>query len=254
MQIKKSKKYHLIIFLLVLNLIFCTLWCFASETDTIDEYNQRVVLLELFVQANCTTCPHVEFCLEDLSWEYGAGKVILVEEHLWDDGYDIEATNERYNWYVPGMDKGTPDLFINGSNQRIQGLVCNDLGENYKYYQKVIDSEAAKIAKIQLTVLKKYENSKMKISGKIKNICALDTENLVVSGMIYLEGQEPGLAYWVKEIFSFQNVPFIPPMKSIDFEFISELQLMDEEKDLFHAVIFIQDVITKEVLQAVYVE
>ena len=30
----------------------------------------RVVLIELFVQTTCTTCPHAEFCLEELTWEY----------------------------------------------------------------------------------------------------------------------------------------------------------------------------------------
>ena len=47
----------------------------------------RVVLVELFVQITCTTCPQAEFCLEELTWEYGPEKIILLEEHLWDDGY-----------------------------------------------------------------------------------------------------------------------------------------------------------------------
>jgi len=79
-------------------------------------------------------------------------------------------------------------------------------------------------------------------------------ENLAVCGMIYREGEEPGLSYWVKEIFSFQDLPQFFPQESIDFEFISGLMVTDEDTDLHHAVIFVQNIASKEVLQAVYVE
>ena len=132
-----------IVFILLNNIGLC--WA-NSENLTSSEAVTQVVLLELFVQANCTTCPHVEFCLEDLSWEYGTEKIILLEEHLWHDGYDTEETNARYDWYVTDGRKGTPDLFVNGLTKRVQGLLCEDLEENYHCCKEIVDSELNKCA------------------------------------------------------------------------------------------------------------
>jgi len=92
---------------------------FAQNTDPTPNTVPRTVLVELFVQGSCLTCPTAEFCLEDLAWEYGTTQFILVQEHLWGDGYDTEETNDRYNWYVGESKKGTPDVFINGLTKRI---------------------------------------------------------------------------------------------------------------------------------------
>ncbi|MCK5767341.1 MAG: hypothetical protein KAH35_03065, partial [Candidatus Atribacteria bacterium] len=56
---------------------------FAQNTDPTLNTVPRTVLVELFVQGSCLTCPTAEFCLEDLAWEYGISKFILVQEHLW---------------------------------------------------------------------------------------------------------------------------------------------------------------------------
>jgi hypothetical protein len=46
-----------------------------------EKLNDKNVLIELFINAECTICPKTAFCLEDLAWSYESGKVILVEEH-----------------------------------------------------------------------------------------------------------------------------------------------------------------------------
>ena len=95
--------------------------------------------MELFVQEGCLTCPTAEFCLEDLAWEYGTSKFILVQEHLWGDGYDTAETNARYNWCVGDGKKGTPDVFIDGLTKRLQGLYCDCVEGNYECYKDAID-------------------------------------------------------------------------------------------------------------------
>ncbi|MBU1428450.1 hypothetical protein KKB07_06300 [bacterium] len=84
---KISISIFLIIFLLVLvsGDIFTigTLGVFAQNTDSTPKTVPRTVLVELFVQEGCLTCPTAEFCLEDLAWEYDTTQLILVEEHLW---------------------------------------------------------------------------------------------------------------------------------------------------------------------------
>jgi len=130
MKIKEN--ISISIFSIILLLVFAssciftigTLGVFAQINNS-PKTVPRTVLVELFVRGGCLTCPTAEFCLEDLAWEYGTTKVILVEEHLWGDGYDTPETNARYNWYVGDSKKGTRDLFIDGLNKRIQDLSCD---------------------------------------------------------------------------------------------------------------------------------
>src|SRR5665811_1766143 len=93
---KISISIFLIIFLLVLASggIFTigTLGVFAQNTDSTPKNIPRIVLVELFAKGGCLNCPTAEFCLEDLTWEYGTSKFILVQEHLWGDGYDTPET------------------------------------------------------------------------------------------------------------------------------------------------------------------
>lgn len=82
--LKNWKNFLILIFFVFFLISSSTINCSANnENLEFSNNNPQVVLLELFVQATCTTCPHGEFCLEDLSWEYGLEKIILLEEHLW---------------------------------------------------------------------------------------------------------------------------------------------------------------------------
>ncbi|MDD5015031.1 MAG: hypothetical protein PHW73_08015, partial [Atribacterota bacterium] len=128
----------LIIFLLILSNsgIFTLrgLESLAQNTD-FPKTVPRIVLVELFAQEACPSCPTAEFCLEDLAWEYGTSKFILVQEHLWGDGYDTPETNARYDWYVGDGKRGTPDVFINGLSKRLQSLSCDCVEGNYECYK-----------------------------------------------------------------------------------------------------------------------
>jgi hypothetical protein len=153
----KEKKFifiFLIILLLTLsgNNIF-TPRAFAQNTDP-PKTVPRTVLVELFVQGGCLTCPTAEFCLEDLAYEYGTTQFILVEEHLWGDGYDTEETNARYNWYVGDSKRGTPDVFINGLTKRLQGLSCDCVEGNYECYEDAIDEELTRPSLLEISAIK----------------------------------------------------------------------------------------------------
>jgi len=251
-----NKKYYLILIIIIFILITDIGMSWANnQKEKPSENVTQVVLLELFVQADCTTCPHVEFCLEDMYWEYGSEKIILLEEHLWNDGYDTEETNARYDWYVTEGKKGTPDLFINGLTKRVQGLLCDDIEENYICCKKIIDSELEKFSHLKISAEKIISNDDMIIEGKVSNISTALLNDLAVCGMIYQEGDETGLSYWVRDILPFQDLPLqLFPEDSIDYKFISELLISEENKDKLHAVIFVQNLITKEVLQAIHIE
>jgi len=250
----------------------------------------RTVLVELFVQEGCLTCPTAEFCLEDLAWEYGTSKFILVQEHLWGDGYDTPETNARYNWYVGDGKKGTPDVFINGLTKRLQGLFCDCIEGNYECYKDVIDKELTRPSLLELTAVRTPHSNPLPqeerednqgveeakgedkegelteekvlniiIEGTVKNISEIPLKDLAVCGMVGREGDESGLYNYIQDISPFQNMPTLLPGKTFNFEYIPEISLapkseINGEEEILHLVIFVQNTETKEILQVLYVE
>ena len=236
-----------------------TLGVFAQNTDSIPKTVPRTVLVELFVQEGCLTCPTAEFCLEDLVWEYGTTKLILVQEHLWGDGYDTPETNARYNWYVGDSKKGTPDVFINGLTKRLQGLACDCVEGNYECYKDAIDKELTRPSLLELYASKTIINSDYIIEGTVKNVSDIPLKDLAVCGMVGKEGDESGLYNYIQDVFPFQNMPTLLPGATFSFKFVPEISLapeseIDEEGEVLHLVIFVQNLETKEILQALYIE
>ena len=249
----------LLIFLLTLsgNNLF-TPRVFAQDNDSSKNVS-RTVLVELFIQEGCRNCPTTEFCLEDLAWEYGTSKFILVQEHLWGDGYDTPETNARYNWYVGDGKKGTPDVFIDGLTKRLQGLFCDCIEGNYECYKDAIDKELTTPSLLELTASKIIIESDYTVEGTVKNISDTSLKNLAVCGMVGKEEDESGLYNYIQDIFPFQNMPLLLPGSTFNFKFVSEISLtpeseIDDEKEVLHLVIFVQNLKSKEVLQALYVE
>jgi hypothetical protein len=259
----KEKKFifiFLIILLLTLsgNNILTPRVC-AQNTDSTPKTVPRTVLVELFVQEGCLTCPTAEFCLEDLAYEYGTTKFILVQEHLWGDGYDTPETNARYDWYVGDSKKGTPDVFINGLTKRLQGLACECVEGNYECYKDAIDEELFRLSLLEISASKIIIEPAYAIEGTVKNISDTPLKDLAVCGMVGKEGDESGLYNYIQDIFPFQNMPALLPGDTFNFKFIPEISLSpesetDDEEEPLHLVIFIQNLKTKEVLQALYVE
>ncbi len=268
---------------------------FAQDDDSPKNVSStRTVLVELFVQEGCLTCPTAEFCLEDLAWEYGTSKFILVEEHLWGDGYDTLETNTRYNWYVGDSKKGTPDVFINGLTKRLQGLACECVDGNYECYKDAIDEERARPPLLEISANKtlytntlpqeeKEEDEEFSqggeeakredkegelieekianiiIKGTVKNVSDTSLKDLAVCGMVGKEGDESGPYNYIQDIFPFQYMPVLLPGATFNFKFVPEILLAPEseingEEEVLHLVIFVQNTETKEILQALYIE
>ena len=281
---RMKEKIFIFIFLIILFLTLSgnnllTPRVFAQNTDS-PKNVPRTVLVELFVQGGCLTCPTAEFCLEDLAWEYGTTKFILVQEHLWGDGYDTPETNARYNWYVGDSKKGTPDVFINGLTKRLQGLACDCIEGNYECYKDAIDEELTRPSLLELTAVKtphpnpvpqeekeedkegelvKEKIANIIIEGIVKNVSDTPLKDLAVCGMVGKEGDEPGLNNYIQDIFPFENMPTLLPGATFNFKFVPEISLTlesgtDEKGEVLHLVVFVQNLETKEILQALYVE
>ncbi|MCK5767339.1 MAG: hypothetical protein KAH35_03055, partial [Candidatus Atribacteria bacterium] len=174
------------------------------------------------------------------------------------DGYDTPETNARYNWYVGDGEKGTPDVFIDGLTKRLQGLSCDCVDRNYECYKDAIDEELARPSFLEISASKILIESDYIIEGTVKNISDIPLKDLAVCGMVGKEGDGPGLYNYIQDIFPFQNVPILLLGDTFNFKFISEISLVPEsginEEEILHLVVFVQNLKTKEILQALYVE
>jgi len=231
----------------------------GRETGSSSSGVPKNVLIELFINAECTSCPKAAFCLEELAWSYEPGRVILAEAHIWGDGYDIPETNARYDWYAGDGVKGTPDAFFNGLSERIQGLCCNcgDIDENISAYQEVIDKQLAKNSPVTINAEYSVCGEKIIIQGNIVNKSHSMLHNLILSGIVYYEGDDSKLFYLVKDIFDGQDICQLAPMEEKKFSFVSDLdlsELEDSELERYYGVVFIQDRLTKEVLQSYLIQ
>lgn len=244
------------IFLIILtSILFCSLVINVTAETAQEEKINKNVFIELFLNADCSHCPKAAFCLEEVAWSYEPGRVILVEEHIWDDGYDIPQTNERYNWYTGQGKQGTPDVFINGLSERIQGLGCEraDIDERFLTYQEAIEKELDKTSSFELQAEQAIFGGKIIVQGNLTNKGYSNLHNLLIGGMVYYEGEESEFFYLVKDILDYQDICQFPPMDKRNFSFVSHLDLSDTEEDelkKYHTVIFIQDKLTKEILQS----
>ncbi len=218
-----------------------------KEKQVSDECT-RVVIIELFLELGCPPCSVVVPIIEQLAQAYGSSKVIILEEHIW-DSYEISEIAERYDWYIPLSDQGTPDVLFNGLNQRKQGMFF------YNKYKNIVDIELAKEAKISIYAEKEANNSTIILSGSIKNISFSTLNNLRIQGMIFEDREEDELHYLVLDVLKEQEVKSFKPGEIIKFTFSSkELNWLTENK--VHGVIFVQspDSPTKEILQAFFIE
>ena len=71
--------------------------------------------------------------------------------------------------------------------------------------------------------------------------------------MVYYEGDESEFFYLVKDIFQGQDICQLAPLEEREISFVSHLDLIgvdDEELDRYYGVVFVQDKLTKEVLQS----
>lgn len=213
------------------------------------------LLIELFINNDCTICPKAAFCLEELAWSYEPGRVILVEAHIWNDGYDIPQTNVRYDWYTGRGEKGTPDCFFNGLSERVQGLCCDcgDIDENICAYQKIIEKHLTLNSPVEIKAVMETCSGKIIVQGSITNQSHTLLHNLMLSGIVYYEGDESEFFYLVKDIFDEQDICQLAPLEEKKFSFVSHLDLAgmgDEDLDRYYGVVFIQDKLSKEVLQS----
>ena len=96
-------------------------------------------------------------------------------------------------------------------------------------------------------------SGKIIVQGSIANRSHSLLQNLILNGMVYYEGEESELFYLVKDIFDNQDICQLAPLEVRKFSFVSNLDLSEienEELDRYYGVVFVQERLSKEVLQS----
>ena len=252
---------------------------YSSQTETVEiienevaelnfqliplsEENQRVVMVELYMAVGCSHCEDAEPILEGIAQEYGYNQMILVEEASGGDYSTLEISERYKEFYFPdSADWGIPNILFNGLNDnRIQGYSSSDPANPSAFTTKVknsIDAELAKGAKIVITIDSRNSDANTTtITGTIENVSTSTLNNLEINGMIFKEQSTANLKYSVTDIFNEQKVEisFLAHEEILEFSFTLEGVNWDSEN--LHGVIFVQapNSLTKEILQAAYVE
>ncbi len=251
---------RLLLIFLIVGLIACLLvGCLGTGTVVDDEDGEegegeeevsRVVMVEAFTQANCANCAVVEPILEQLADEYERSEIVLVEERAYGI-HSLDEIRDRFEWYLPNSDRGTPYIFFNGLNQKIYG------SSTYVAIKSKINLELGKDAKIKITATRNSDSTTTTtISGTIENISTSTLDNLVINGMTFRDRGQTGLKYSVTDILEEQKetVTTLEPGDIHNFSFT--ITDIGWEANNFHGVIFVQDIDSskKEILQAFYVE
>lgn len=100
-----------------------------------------------------------------------------------------------------------------------------------------------------------YLENKIFIQGRLENINQKPLQNLIIGGMIYFEGEESEFFYLVRDIFDSQDINQLAFLEEKKFNFISKIELSEKDNtDKFHSVIFVQDKLSKEILQSILIK
>jgi thiol-disulfide isomerase/thioredoxin len=219
-----------------------------GEGEGEPEEVNRVVVVEIFMAEDCSTCEVIEPYLEQLAEEYGTDEMILAEVAVWGK-YSSPENYDRFKWYFPNS-AGTPYTSFNGLNQTVTG------NSSYSVLKSKVDSELAKTAKIAISANRSSSNSLTTITGTIKNVYSSTISNLAINGMIFKNYGEVGFNYSVTDIFEEGKIDVSSLAPDESFEFTFTLENYNWDGNQTKGVIFVQlpNAYKKEILQALYVE
>ncbi len=218
----------------------------ATATDTITvnvlesrEFD-RIVLLEMFVS---TTCPHCASTLpniEDIALNYSTS-VLLLEYYVSGDAnyYTQETYSRGVTFY--GI-QYVPTLFINGI-EKIVGY------RSYDDYETYIVPEIGEKSNIEISVSHSIVGKVVNITVNLTNSGESDISNKTLNYVIYEDLGSTKMRYLVRDIIESDTVGSLPAGEMLAFQKNSK-ELNSVNLNNIKVVVFLQDVLTKEVIQS----
>lgn len=250
------QNYSDTIWLLSITLLTITLIVSCSEApEVVEEPTERVVLAEFFTFARCTYCPWAEHALDSLSHEYGDSlAVIAYHRRITGDTLSPEYVSTREALY--GITT-SPSTVFDG----ISGVVqTEDPSQNYPIFKGWIIQRRNVSSSLKLSMEIDVVSSSVNLTLHIVSIDSVEDGDYRLFLVLYEDdvyfaqagAPESTFHYVVRKMVpDEQGIPidlFYPDslVKEIDFNLQS-----DWNQDKCGIVAFIQDIDTKEVVQAI---
>ncbi|MCX7994157.1 MAG: Omp28-related outer membrane protein [candidate division WOR-3 bacterium] len=238
-----------IIFTAILLITFC------SDSPQIKiEPGDRIVLAEFFTFARCVYCPYAEHALDSLLKEYGDSlAVIAYHRRALGDTLSPPYVAVRESLY----NIQTSPIVVFDGLQKIQTEKPED---NYPVYKNCIISERNRKTKLRLNLESTLKGDVVSLKVNIVVIDSIkDSEHrlfivLVEDSVFFKQVGAPD------SIFYFVMRKMIPDAKGITVNLVYPDSLIEERNCLIQSnwnvnklgvVAFVQDMETKEVIQAV---
>ncbi len=238
-----------LIFLISLFILFC------SESPEIKkEPAGRIVLAEFFTFARCVYCPYAEEALDSLSKEYGDSlAVIAYHRRALGDTLSPSYVAVRESLYSI---QTSPIVVFDGLH-KVQTEKPED---NYPTYKNYIITEQGKTTALKLSIESRINTYSVHLKVTIIPIDSIESNNfrlflILTEDSVYFKqiGAPDSIFYFVmrKMIPDEQGIQINPVypdsiIKEIDFNLQSNWKV-----NKLGIVVFVQDMETKEVIQAI---
>lgn len=227
----------------------------CSEAPKIEaELSPRVVLAELFTYARCTYCPFSEHALDSLSEEYGDSiAVIAHHRRILGDTLSPPYVAVRESLYQIDV---SPIVVFDG----VHVVQTEDPSQNYSTYQNYIIERKTVAPKLRLYLETTVISSSVNLKLHIVAIDSIEDGDYSLFFTVYEDSVYFAQSGAPESTFSYVMRKMIPDAYGAPItiaypdSFIEEVDF-DLEPTWHHekigVVAFIQDMETKEVLQAV---
>lgn len=233
----------------------------TNVTDDDKKANKRTpVIVELFTSEGCSSCPPADRTLELLVREqpFAGAEIIPLSQHVdywnrlgWADPFSSSQFSERQSEYAAFFKRSgvyTPQMVVDGTREFV--------GSNMLEAQRTI-LEAAKAEKAVVNLMAKIEKDAVALDVKVENlpdnfdsanILLAVTEDNLTSSVSHGENAGQKLSH-VAVVRSLTNIGLLKAGQKSVVAPIFQLQ-KDWKRENLSAVVFVQDVKTRQILGA----
>jgi hypothetical protein len=221
-----------------------------KQDQTSTSNSQRTVLIETFTSVDCYWCnAEEEPALKRIVQDYTRDEVVIVAYHGFygNDPYQTPEGNARANYY--GGVSGTPSVWFDGVINKVGGT-GQGVDAMYNVYANHIDQRAEVATSVSMDVSGSISGSQVQVTVSITE-GNLDPQNTKIRFALMEDDimHDDKAYHWVVRDYSEK------PISSGSFpQDISESFDVkgDWNADSLRVVVWVQDDVSKEVLQASY--
>ncbi|MBN1352939.1 hypothetical protein JXJ21_26350 [candidate division KSB1 bacterium] len=227
-----------------------------------DSYRSMPIVAEVFVNDDIAIqneyCDYALTAIENLSDSYTREQLMIVEYHL---PYQTKPDNDPnisdnfiplYESYAPVPDeRGLPDIFLNGTSQRIQG--ASSLPTVQERLKASLASESGKKSYLTIEASLSQSGSNYSISGKIARLGKDDLANAEITAVLIEDLSRENAHFVARFLFSSQTITNLKHSESLDFTLTSSGSTSLTGEDV-GAIVYVRSIQNKQIAGAVHLK